>query len=396
MHALRLLGSVALEGFAGPVSGYAAQPRQLALLAMLAAAGRDGLSRDKLLACLWPEATTESARHSLADAIYRLRKELGPDTIEGAATTIRLNPRVVESDVVVFENAVEADDPAAAAALYHGPFLDGFHLRDVSEFEYWKEAEARKLDAKAQSALDTLAGRAEAAGDHAQATHWLSRLLALDPFNSRTVLRLMDAHASAGDPANALRLAAEHSALLDREVGVEPPAALQARAERLRARAEPPHVRHPLASPAARAARALPFEVSRASTPALEASFAGREPELARLHATFDRALAGEGRVASSRVRRGRGRRRSPPSSAVELPSGSPNSWWRAATATRTRARGIRTCRSARSWTCWPAACRRVARPGRSHPIRRRGSGTSCRSPLARSPAQPRTCSTRW
>lgn len=201
---------------------------------MLAAAGRDGLSRDRLAACLWPEASAESAGHSLADAVYRLRKELGKDAIEGHSTTLRLNFRVIRADVVDFENAVEAGDLATAADLYGGGFLDGFHLRDSIEFEHWKDAEAQRLDREIKTALETLADRAETGGDHARAADWLRRLLALDPFNSRTAMRLMKVLAAGGDPANAVKLAAEHGALLVEDLGVEPPAELQALAERLR------------------------------------------------------------------------------------------------------------------------------------------------------------------
>ena len=235
MYALRLLGSIALEGPDGPVSDRATQRRHLALLALLAAAGRDGCSREKVSACLWPESPSESAGHSLADTIYRLRKELGEDAIEGRSTTLRLNPAVVRADVVDFVRAVEEGDLAGAVALYRGAFLDGFHLKDSSEFEHWRDAEAQRLERRLQTALETLAERAAVQGDPAQAVGWLERLLALDPFNSRTVLRLMEAQAAAGDPANAVKLATQHGELLADELGVELPAELRSFQEQLRA-----------------------------------------------------------------------------------------------------------------------------------------------------------------
>ena len=160
LYALRLLGSVVLEGPAGPVSGRAIQGRQLGLLALLAAAGRDGSSRDRLSAYLWPEAAPESAGHSLSDVVYRLRKALGEGAIEGRSATLRLNPALVRVDLIDFADAVEEGDLAEAVALYRGPFLDGFHLKDSSEFEHWRDAEAQRLERKLQTALETLADRA--------------------------------------------------------------------------------------------------------------------------------------------------------------------------------------------------------------------------------------------
>lgn len=233
-YSLWLLGGASLKGPDGPLSGYAAQRRQLALLALLASAGERGCSRDKLLAFVWPDATSKSARHLLSDAVYRLRKSLGQDAIAGHTQTLRLNHEIVRADIIDFEILIRADDLAAAADLYNGPFLDGFHLRDSTGFEQWKDSEARRLDQEYQTALATLADRAEAGGDNTGAMHWLRRLLSSDPFNSQTVMRLMELLAAGGDAANAIKLAAEHRVDLAEQLGVEAPAELLALAERLR------------------------------------------------------------------------------------------------------------------------------------------------------------------
>src|SRR5262245_29385200 len=65
MFTLRLLGSVFLEGPDGPVTGRAALRQRIALLALLAVEHPRPLSRDKLIADLWPESGTEDARHLL-------------------------------------------------------------------------------------------------------------------------------------------------------------------------------------------------------------------------------------------------------------------------------------------------------------------------------------------
>ncbi len=291
MHTLRVLGNVVLEGPAGPLSGSVTQPRQLAVLAMLATAGSAGLSRDKLVACLFPEADDTSARHSLADAVYRLRKELGRDAIEGRTTKLRLNPAVVHTDIVEFEQALESGDLTAAADAYRGSFLDGFHLSDSSEFEDWRGAEARCLEQKVEGVLETLADRAAAKGEHACAVELLRRLLALDPYNSHTVMRLMEALAARSDVGNALKLAEEHGRFLSAELGLEPPQDLLELARRLRAAGES-------ARAAPGAAPAFPFEERRAPVAvAGRTAFAGREAELARLHVFLDEAVGGGGRV---------------------------------------------------------------------------------------------------
>jgi len=41
-------------------------PRLLGLLAMVAAAGKRGISRDRVIGILWPESEQEQARHTLS------------------------------------------------------------------------------------------------------------------------------------------------------------------------------------------------------------------------------------------------------------------------------------------------------------------------------------------
>jgi len=73
MFRLRTLGGLTLERDGAPYSGPATQRRRLALLALLAAAD-SAVSRDRLMAHLWPEADPERARHSLDDALSALRR----------------------------------------------------------------------------------------------------------------------------------------------------------------------------------------------------------------------------------------------------------------------------------------------------------------------------------
>jgi len=141
---LRLFGSPSLEGPDGtPFVGRAAQRHPLALLALLAAAPGQRLRRDKLIAYLWPESDPDRGRNLLKVATYNLRKALGESALLSAADDLRLNPTVIETDVIEFEAALEARDYARAATLYRGAFLDGLFLTDAPEFERWWSRNAR-------------------------------------------------------------------------------------------------------------------------------------------------------------------------------------------------------------------------------------------------------------
>ena len=92
MFTLRLLGGASLDGPDGPVAGRAALRQRVALLALLAVEHPRPLSRDKLVASLWPESGTDDARHLLRESLYILRSALGDDSVLSTGDDLRLNP----------------------------------------------------------------------------------------------------------------------------------------------------------------------------------------------------------------------------------------------------------------------------------------------------------------
>lgn len=245
MLRLKTFGGLSVAVDDAPGDGAAQQRKTLALLAILAAAGRTGLSRDRLIAYLWPEADAEHARALLKQACYALRRDLQQPDLFLGTTELRLNPALIASDVQAFAAALERHADAEAATLYTGPFLDGFYLNDSAEFERWVEAERNELRQRAGAALERLASDATARGDHGTAVEWWRRLVALDRLNSRVTLGLMNALAATGDPGGALRVAQEHESLLREDLDASPDAAVVRLTERLRAEAE----RSPLPAP---------------------------------------------------------------------------------------------------------------------------------------------------
>jgi DNA-binding SARP family transcriptional activator len=228
---LRTFGALALLD--GERSVLPDQRRRLALLALLAGSGDRGMSRDKLMALMWPESSTANSRHALHQLLYYLRRRAHPDLFLGT-DPLRLNPQVVGSDIVDFEKALAAGEPEAAAALYRGPFLDGFFLNDASEFEEWVESERGRLARAYTGLLQRLARVADEQGHATLAIdRWrdLTQAGGLDP---RAVLGLMRALAAAGDPAGALREARRYEQLAREELGETPAPDVLAYARELR------------------------------------------------------------------------------------------------------------------------------------------------------------------
>lgn len=233
MYRLRALGGLSLERNKAPVDDVATQRKSLALLAALAVHGT--MSRDRLMALLWPESEAARARGSLKQAIHQLRRMLAEPELLLGTTELRLNPDRVESDVQLFRDALRRGDTDAAIAFYQGPFLDGVHVDGSTEFERWVDGCRDDLASQFRGALEAQAVAAEARGDRVAAVAWWRRLQGADPLSSRVALLLMKALEEAGDPASAVRHARLHDTLLREELGIAPDAAVAELAARLAA-----------------------------------------------------------------------------------------------------------------------------------------------------------------
>lgn len=236
---IEVLGDPLLSGPRGPFRGRATYKRRLALLSILAAARGRPVGRERLMALLWSELPAESARHSLSEALYVLRKELGEGVFVLVGGEVGLSAAHVESDVDAFERALEEGRAGDAAGLYRGPFMDGFHVSDAPEYERWADGERDRLARLYARAVQGLAEAAEAGGDALEAVEWWRRLAAHDPYSSRVALRLARALRAAGEGAAALRHVDAHAAFLAEELGVGPDGELLEFAAGLRAEAVP-------------------------------------------------------------------------------------------------------------------------------------------------------------
>jgi len=229
---LRTLGGLSIESHR-PDAAAGARRRPLALLALLAIAGERGLSREKIAALLWPESDEERARNSLSQAIATLRRDLAAEELFVGAPVLRLNPAIISSDVAEFEQCLASGVLERAIALYQGPFLDGFFIRDAAEFERWVDDQRRRLRHLCAAALERLARAADRRSDHEKAVDWWRRLAALEPTSAQAVCGLMRALVAARDRSGARRQYRIYDELMRQEFGVSADPEVTALAESL-------------------------------------------------------------------------------------------------------------------------------------------------------------------
>ena len=235
MLSLRTLGGLSITASDAQLSGSATRRRSLALLALAASAGDAGVSDERALALLWPDSDSAHARNNLKQLVFTLRHALGREVFSRTATTLHLDRETISVDRWDFERAVVDGDATKAVSLYSGPFLSGFHISGLAEFERWVEAGRERLAQAYMAALTSLATAADAAGDHLGAVAWWRKLVTEDPLNDLNAQKLITSLAKSGDTAGALQQARVHETLMAQELDLKPSPAFQQFVQDLRA-----------------------------------------------------------------------------------------------------------------------------------------------------------------
>ena len=234
MITVQLLGGASLRSGDEPLSGPPAQRHRIALLTLIAAAWPQPISRERAMALLWPERDPANARRLLNLAVHVLRAALGEGAIASAGDGLLLNPSRVSCDLHQLRAAIAADSPERVVRSYTGALLDGFHLDDSTEFEYWLEERRSELTHAYIGALHALAEAQAQSGDAHGRVLTCLRLAATDPHSGEYAQALMRALDAAGDRAGAIRYAAEHAQRRRVELDLEADPDVVALSEQLR------------------------------------------------------------------------------------------------------------------------------------------------------------------
>ncbi len=230
---VRLLGGTALSLGDRPLPLPSARKTR-ALLAYLVLEG-GMVTRDRLCALLWPEASRDKARLSLRVALSCLRPML-PDRLRTEGD--RLGFVALEDDRVdvlaLLECRWDRGDHATlakAADLHRGQLLEGLSSLDSPEFDTWLSAWREQVDRCLRHILLRLAQLEAASGG--EALGHLRRACAIDPLHEPTAGAMMLALARSGEHAAALARFTRLQEALDESFGVEPSVALLALRERI-------------------------------------------------------------------------------------------------------------------------------------------------------------------
>lgn len=199
-HQLLLAGPPALRP-AGAAAAQPLAPLDAALLAWLAIEGPT--PRARLAALLWPEADATTARNSLRQRLFKLRRGAGPALVDGR-------------DLLQLSEAVAHD-------LHEAHTLLGDTEPPVAgDFAAWLAAQRALRRQRGSAVLLQRAEQAEQAQAWPEALVHAQALLALQPQSEAAWRRLMRLHYLAGDRAAALQAFDRCERMLKDEIGTRP------------------------------------------------------------------------------------------------------------------------------------------------------------------------------
>jgi len=281
-------------------------PTAQSLLAYLILRHERAMPRDSLTGVFWPERSDLRARRALSNALWQIRRALGPaaDRVVTEGDSVAFLLKAGDwLDVNAFERtahkstgtrgdrALTPHGPDAlpclremseAAALYRGDFLEGI-------YDDWVLVERERLRELYLRVLERLILLHKRHGDYKGALTHAQRLAATDPLREAAHRDLMRLCHLLGRPRAALEQFDALHDVLDEELGVEPSAATVALHREIVAAledVEPAHL--PLA------ASPPPLLSNLSHLP-----FVGRTSERAALVDALQAALQGDGGIAS-------------------------------------------------------------------------------------------------
>ncbi len=162
------------------------------------------LSRTELTSLLWPDSDDAAGRHSLRQALYRLRRaglRMDDDTDD-----VRVDPASVDSDL---SGVLRHDWPYTAepeAIERAANILPGVAPSEGSPFGDWLDQLRARLSAQYRRATLHRIGLARREGRWRDVDHWGLMCLQADPLNEEATLARAEATAMVGAKNAALEI----------------------------------------------------------------------------------------------------------------------------------------------------------------------------------------------
>ena len=203
--------------------------RDRIVLAALAMSPGELFTPEQLADAVWGDDPPASWSKNLQGCISRLRKLLGPDTIETSTHGYRLRVAGESVDSVEFTRAARrARELLTLGESEHARYVAGEALtlwrgRPLDELEHWESGrvEAHRLSALRSELEETVIEASLAAGHHEEVLAQAAAMVEAEPLREHRWALLAQAQYQAGRQMEALRTLRRIQIVLQRELGLD-------------------------------------------------------------------------------------------------------------------------------------------------------------------------------
>lgn len=298
---IRLLGGFQVDVDGNPITGFKSDKAR-ALLAFLAVEADRPHSRDSLAWLLWPDSPNQVARTNLRSILANLRRvindsQASPPYLLINRETIQFNKTCdhwLDVSAIMSSLLETRIDPAqiehfeGAVALYRGPFLSGFSVRDSAPYEEWVVLKREQVNRRVMITLCNLTTYYEQFAEYEKAQTHAWKLVEVEPWNEEAHQQLMRVLALGDQRSAALAQYEACRKVLTKEWGVEPSQETTALYEAIRDENLATLLPASLST-----VSAIPVTTMEGGRPL----FVGRQAELDKLNGFLEKTLAGHGQV---------------------------------------------------------------------------------------------------
>jgi len=208
-----------------------------ALVAYVATAPDQSVSRDKMLDLLWGSRSEGQAKQSLRGVLSETNKVLrthaqassSESPLVSDRNTIRLTRSLVSTDVDRLLAAVRSNDiqnMISLATTRSGEFLENLKINEIS-YQSWRVAEAERHQRVRIELLQKILSMLDHGADSDRIVQVADMLLVIDETDEVAHRALMETYAGAGKQSLAIRQFEICKQRLDSELGVAPSAITQ-------------------------------------------------------------------------------------------------------------------------------------------------------------------------
>ena len=221
VHRLNILGRFQLT--VGSTEVTVGASKHVALLSFLAATAPLPQPRDRLTELLWGERFEDQARQSLRQAVSQIRRNAGQHSIESRGGFYSISDQITTdySEFMSLAGTESTEELARAVSLWRGELLEGLSVPG-SAFEPWLSDERRVTRERFIDVLVQLVRNYLAGGNAREAVRTAERAVRMEPLRDDLRRLAIEAYASAGRRADALRQYQDFSRLLREELGAAP------------------------------------------------------------------------------------------------------------------------------------------------------------------------------